>query len=377
MKKGRPSKGSRPEPVRFAVIGQGYFAQSAILPAFASAKGCELTALFSDDPTKLRTLRRRYDVEYALPYDQLDEFLESNTVDAVYIALPNDLHAAFTERAAQAGVHVLCEKPIAGTAAEAERMVAACERGKVKLMIAYRLHFEPANLSAVELIRRGTIGEPRFFSSVFSMQVTPENTRTKRARAAGPLRDIGIYQINAARYLFRDEPLEALAAAASKRGDARFREVDEQVSALLRFPGERLAQLTCSFGAYSHSSYEVVGTKGSLRVSPAFPESGDLVLEIQVNGKTKSRTFENRDQVAPELEEFADCIREDRDPQPSGREGLADLRVIEAIDAAVRQGSRVPIDRVYPERRPGIRQSRKAPAHDTPDLVGARPPDEG
>ena len=173
MKKGRPSKSSRPEPVRFAVIGQGYFAQSAILPAFASAKGCELTALFSDDPTKLRALRRRYDVEYALPYDQLDEFLESNTVDAVYIALPNDLHAAFAERAAQAGVHVLCEKPIAGTAAEAERMVAACERSKVKLMIAYRLHFEPANLSAVELIRRGTIGEPRFFSSVFSMQVTP------------------------------------------------------------------------------------------------------------------------------------------------------------------------------------------------------------
>jgi predicted dehydrogenase len=373
MKKGRALKSSRQEPVRFAVIGQGYFAQTAILPAFANAKGCELTALFSDDPTKLRALRRRYDVEYALPYDQLDEFLESNTVDAIYIALPNDMHAAFTERAAQAGVHVLCEKPIAGTAAEAERMVAACERAKVKLMIAYRLHFEPANLSAVELIRRGAIGEPRFFSSVFSMQVTPENTRTKRARAAGPLRDIGIYQINAARYLFRDEPVEALAATATKRGDSRFREIDEQVSAILRFPGERLAQLTCSFGAYAHSSYEVVGTTGSLRVSPAFSEASDLILEIEVNGKTKSRTFAKRDQVAPELEEFAACIREDRNPQPSGREGLADLRVIEAIDAAVRQGGRVPVERVYPERRPSIRQSRKAPAHGQPDLVAAQP----
>jgi glucose-fructose oxidoreductase len=374
MKRGRASRASRREPIQFAVIGQGYFAQTAILPAFANSKACQLTALFSDDPTKLRALRRRYDVEYALPYDQLDEFLESNTVDAVYIALPNDLHAAFAERAAQARVHVLCEKPIASRSAEAERMIAACERAKVKLMIAYRLHFEPANLSAVELIRRGTIGEPRFFSSVFSMQVSPENIRTQKSRGGGPLLDIGIYQVNAARYLFRDEPTEALAASATKRSDARFREIDEQVSAVLRFPGDRLAQLTCSFGAYAQSSYEVIGTKGRLRVSPAFDVDSDLVLEIEAGGKTKTRRFKRRDQVAPELDEFAACIREDRDPQPSGREGLADLRVLEAIDAAVRHGSRIAIERVYPERRPGIRQSRKVPLRGKPDVVDVQPP---
>jgi glucose-fructose oxidoreductase len=373
MKRGRASKSARREPIRYAVIGQGYFAQSAILPAFANAKRCELAALFSDDATKLRALRRRYGVEYALPYDQLDEFLESNTVDAVYIALPNDLHAAFAERAAAAGVHVLCEKPIAGTSAEAERMINACARAKVKLMIAYRLHFEAANLSAIELIRRGTVGEPRFFSSVFSQQVSPDNIRTQRARAGGPLRDIGIYQINAARCLFRDEPTEVLAAAATKRADPRFREVDEQVSAVLRFPGERLAQITCSFGAYAQSSYEVVGTKGRLRVSPAFQVASDLVLEIEVGGKTKTRRFEKSDQVAPELDEFAACIQENRDPEPSGREGLADLRVIEAIDAAVRHGGRAAVERVYPERRPGIRQSRKAPARERPELIGVQP----
>jgi predicted dehydrogenase len=376
MKRGRASKGTRREPVRFAVIGQGYFAQSAILPAFANTKDCELTALFSDDATKLRALRRRYDVEYALPYDQLDEFLESNTVDAVYVALPNDLHAAFAERAAQARVHVLCEKPIAGSSAEAERMIAACERAKVKLMVAYRLHFEPANLWAVELIRRGTIGEPRFYSSLFSQQVAPENIRTRKTRAGGPLLDIGIYQVNAARYLFRDEPTEALAASATKRGDARFREIEEQVSAVLRFPGDRLAQLTCSFGAYKQSSYEVVGTKGRLRVSPAFEVSSELVLELEVGGKTKTRRFEQHDQVAPELDEFAACIREDRDPQPSGREGLADLRAIEAIEGAIRHGSRMAIERVYPERRPSIRQSRKVPAGKRPELVDVQPPSQ-
>ena len=189
----KASRRAPADPVRFAVIGQGHFAQSAILPAFANARACELTALFSDDATKLRALKKKYDVEYALPYDQLSEFLASGAVDAVYIAVPNDLHAAFAESAAGAGVHVLCEKPIAASSAQAERMIAACERGGVKLMIAYRLHFEAANLSAMELVRSGKIGEPRFFSAIFSQQVTPDNTRTKRRarrRSAARRRDL-------------------------------------------------------------------------------------------------------------------------------------------------------------------------------------------
>jgi len=377
MKASRPSPA---DPVRFAVIGQGHFAQSAILPAFANARGCELTALFSDDPTKLRALKKRYDVEYALPYDQLPEFLETGAVDAVYIAVPNDLHAAFAESAAGAGVHVLCEKPIAASSAQAERMIAACERSGVKLMIAYRLHFEEANLSAMELVRSGRIGEPRFFSAIFSQQVTPDNTRTQRIHAGGPLRDVGIYCINAARYLFRDEPTEAVALAATKEGDARFREIDEQVSALLRFPGERLAQLTCSFGAYGQSAYTVVGTKGILRLSPAFNMS-DLILEVEVDGKSNRWKFRKRDQVAPELDELAACIREDRDPEPSGREGLADLRVIEAIEASARHRGRIEVSRVFPERRPSISearrsQARRRPARGRAETINVRGPSQ-
>jgi predicted dehydrogenase len=368
-------KRSSGEPVRFAVIGQGYFAQSAILPAFANAKRCELTAIFSDDPTKLRALRQKYDVEFALPYDQLAAFLETGAVDAVYVAVPNDLHAAFTERAAVSGVHVLCEKPIATASAQAERMIAACERGGVKLMVAYRLHFEEANLSAMELVRSGKIGEARFMSAIFSQQITPDNSRTERVHAGGPLRDVGIYCVNAARYLFRDEPTEVVALAATKAGDSRFREIDEQVSALLRFPGDRIAQMTCSFGAYGQSSYAVVGTKGMLRLSPAFNMS-DLVLEVEIGGKTKRKTFKKRDQVAPELDEFARCIREDRDPQPSGQEGLADLRVIEAIEASARNRGRIEVNRVFPERRPSIAQAGRAPARRRPEMINVRPPSQ-
>ncbi|MEO5769131.1 MAG: Gfo/Idh/MocA family oxidoreductase [Polyangia bacterium] len=158
------------KPVRFAVVGQGHFAQSAVLPAFDTVDNCELVALFSDDVTKLEKLKQEYEVEYALGYEQYDEFLRSRAVDAVYIALPNDMHCEYTVRAAAAGMHVLCEKPMAVSSEECERMIAACHQAGVKLMIAYRLHFEEANMATVDLLLHGKLGVPRYFTSAFSQQ---------------------------------------------------------------------------------------------------------------------------------------------------------------------------------------------------------------
>jgi predicted dehydrogenase len=371
---GRPRIGGS-GPVRFAVVGLGYFAQSSILPAFKNAKrGCRLSALFSDDDTKLSSLKRRYGVQHALPYDRYDELLATGAIDAVYIAVPNDLHADYAIRAARAGVHVLCEKPIAGSSVDAERMITACADAGVKLMIAYRLHFEEANLSAIEVVNRGAIGEPRYLSALFSQQIVLGNTRTRSVHHGGPLRDLGIYCINAARYVFRDEPTEVTAFAAQKGDDQRFAEIHEQFGAVLRFPGERLAQITCSFGAAEQSSYTVVGTRGSLCVSPAYGASTDLAWELTVDGKTKKKNFKKRDQVAPELIEFATCILEDRAPAASGREGLADLRVIEAIEASIKSAGRVEVSRLQPERRPSLRQERRAPAQEVPTLVNVQAP---
>jgi glucose-fructose oxidoreductase len=373
MVRTRALGGRRGDKVRFAVIGQGHFAQSAVLPAFAGAKRCELRAIFSDDDAKLRLIKRAYGVEHALGYEHYDEFLSSGAVDAVYIALPNDMHADYTVRAARAGIHVLCEKPMATTTAEAERMIAACEQADVKLMIAYRLHFDEANLSAIEALEDGRIGEPRFFSSTFSQQVAPGNTRTRPAPAGGPLGDIGIYCINAARYLFRAEPTDVVALAATKKQDPRFRKIPEQVSAVLHFPGQRLAQLICSFGAFQQSSYTVVGTKGFLRLEPAYG-LGDLGQEIVTDAGTRRRTFKQHDQVAPELDEMAACIREDRDPEPSGHEGLADLRVMEAIEASLVSGRRADVRAVHREQRPSIQQRRRVRIHGHARLVHVRPP---
>src|SRR6187401_889046 len=165
-------------PVRYAVVGLGHIAQVAVLPAFAHARrNSKLVAVVSDDRTKRRELTKRYRLEHAFSYAQFEDCL--NEVDAVYIALPNSMHAEYTIRAAKAGVHVLCEKPMAVTVNECQRMIDACKKNGVKLMVAYRLHFEEINLNAIDLIRKGRIGEPKFFNSSFSMTVRPGNIRTQ------------------------------------------------------------------------------------------------------------------------------------------------------------------------------------------------------
>ena len=164
--------------IRYAVVGLGHIAQVAVLPAFAHARqNSQLTALVSDDPVKHEKLRSKYKVQHTYSYEEYDKCLSSGAIDAVYIALPNNLHCDFTVRAARAGIHVLCEKPMAVTEDDCEKMISAAEKGGVKLMIAYRLHFEKANLEAVEIARSGKLGEPRFFSSVFAMQVKEDNIR--------------------------------------------------------------------------------------------------------------------------------------------------------------------------------------------------------
>jgi predicted dehydrogenase len=369
------ARGRTGDPLRFAVIGQGYFAQAAILPAFASTRGCELRAIFSDDEEKLAGLRKKYGVAMALGYDQYDEYLRSGEIDAVYIALPNDLHRDYTVRAARAGIHVLVEKPIGLDADEAERMKVVCEESNVKLMVAYRLHFEGATLEAIERVTSGTIGRPRFFSTTIAMQVEKGNIRTRAERGGGPLLDLGVYCVNAARSMFRAEPVSVTAMSATRGNDPRFQEIDEQVSAILRFPDDRLAQMTCSFGAYDHSSLTVVGDDGRIDMDPAYDYATELTVRTQVQGrKPQEKRFPKRDQVAAELDAFARCVREDREPEPSGEEGLADMRVIDAIQRAIETGRTELVNRVVRHLRPSKRQEVTRSPHDMPALIHAEPP---
>jgi predicted dehydrogenase len=358
--------------IRYAVVGLGHIAQVAVLPAFAHArKNSRLTALVSGDPEKLKTLGRRYHVDHLFSYREYDDCLRSGMVDAVYIALPNHLHADYSIRAARAGIHVLCEKPMAVTEKECRAMIQAAERAGIKLMIAYRLHFEEANMTAVRIVRSGKLGNPRFFTSSFSMQVRPDNIRTDKEKGGGTLYDIGIYCINAARYLFGAEPTEVFAFSSANKKDPRFKEIDEMTSALLRFPDGRLAAFSSSFGAADVASYRVVGTKGDVRLDQAYEYVYPIELYVTVKGKTRKQTFRKRDQFAPELDYFSSCILNNQAPEPSGTEGIADVRVIEALYRSAKRRRAVKIEPVRQTKRPSLKQTKHRPAVDKPTLVHA------
>jgi predicted dehydrogenase len=358
--------------IRYAVVGLGHIAQVAVLPAFAHAlANSELVALVSDDPQKLKVLGRRYHVDHLFSYREYGDCLRSGIVDAVYIALPNHLHSRYSVRAAQAGIHVLCEKPMAITEKECSAMIRAAERADIKLMIAYRLHFEESNMMAVKIVRSGKLGKPRFFTSSFSMQVRPDNIRTDKGKGGGTLYDIGIYCINAARYLFGAAPTEVFAFSSANKKDARFREIDEMTSAILRFPNDRLAVFTSSFGAADVASYRVAGTKGDVRLEQAYEYAYPIDLYTTVNGKTRKQTFAKRDQFAPELIYFSDCILNNKHPEPSGVEGVADVRIIEALYRSAKRRRPLRIEPVRQRQRPSVKQTTHRPAVAKPPLVNA------
>lgn len=362
------------QPIRYAVIGLGHIAQAAVLPAFKHAKrNSALAALVSSETRKLKELGRRYGVERLYDYDDVDDLFASGEIDAVYIALPNDQHKEYAIKAARAGLHVLCEKPMAVTGRDCEQMSAAAKRAKVKLMIAYRLHFERATLEAVRHAREGKLGDLRFFSSDFSMQVADDNIRLYPPnKGGGPLYDIGVYCINAARYCFSADPLEVWATAA-RSNDPRFRRVAETISGVMRFKNERLATFTCSFGAADRGTFSIVGTRGSLTMDPAYEYAEGLGYELKVGGRTRKKTFAKSDQFAPELLYFSDCIRNGRDPEPSGEEGLIDVRIIEAMRRSIDTGKWVKLDNRQRKRRPTLRQEIRRPGIKAePKLVDAQ-----
>jgi predicted dehydrogenase len=321
-----------------------------------------MTAIVSGSADTARKLADFHGIDHVYGYDRYDEMLLSGNVDAVYIALPNSMHADYAIRAARAGIHALVEKPLATTVAECEAMIAAADAAGVYLMTAYRLHNEPGTLEALEAVRRGDIGDPRFFNSVFSFQSAPDNHRLRAEHWGGPLQDIGVYCLNAARHMFGCEPVEAIAATTHGDGDPRFREVEETIAATLRFPGDRLATFVASFGAHDADGWRVLGTKGEIEMSPGYRFETATRLRILRGAEVSDRTFPRLDQFSGQVAYFSDCIIGKTPPEADGWEGLADVRAMRAIEEAARTGRSQLITTPPRERRP------------TPDMVRSFPP---
>lgn len=362
--------------VRYAVVGLGWITQEDVLPAFTHTnENSQLVAFVSDDPTKIQALSQKYGVQRSYSYNEYEKCLTSGEIDAVYIALPNHLHCEYSVQAAEAGIHVLCEKPMAVTEAECEKMIRAAQENHVKLMIAYRLHFDKANMEAVRIARSGQIGDVRIFNSVFTQQVVEGNVRVEKIEiGGGTVYDMGVYCINAARYLFQDEPIELIAFSANN-GEPRFRQIDEMTSVILRFPEERLATFTSSFGAAPVSTFQIVGTKGDLRMDSAYNYQGELKQQLTIDGEKQEKSFMAGDQFAAEISYFSDCVLTGKDPEPSGNEGLIDVHIVRAICQSAQTGQPIKLAELDRNQRPTAEQIIQRPAaSETPDLVHADDP---
>lgn len=363
--------------VRYGVVGLGHIAQVAVLPAFKQAKkNSVLTALVTEDEKKARKLSKQYKIPSVYSYEQFDELLTSDVVDALYICLPNHLHKDYAVRALNAGIHVLCEKPLALSPADCLQMSKAAASSGAMLMTAYRLHFEESNLEALKLCKSGKLGDLRYFSSDFSFQVTDiDNIRLKRETGGGPVWDIGIYCINAARTLFQAEPEEVSAFAAERDEDKRFKEVEESVSVIMRFPKDRLATFNCSFGSDTSGEYQICGTKGSLRLESAYEYTSPRKLTFKKDGETvKTKTFKKVDQFAPEILYFSNCIKTGKEPEPNVAEGLNDVRVIRAIYESIEKRRPVRVEGPGEHVGPHEGMKTRIKPHKEPSTVNVESP---
>ncbi len=324
--------------VRYAVVGAGWISQEAFLPAIPQVENSTVTAIVSGNSENAGKLAEFYGIERVYGYDAYDAMLADDVVDAVYIALPNSMHADYAIRAMKAGKHALVEKPLAISVAECEAMIRAAEDNNVFLMTAYRLHSEPGTVKVLDLIRAGEIGEPRIFASTFSFQSGQDNHRLLAEHWGGPLQDIGVYCLNAARHTLGAEPTEAIAMKGHGSGDPRFREVEGSMAVTLAFPGERLAQFVFSFETDDTDTYRIIGTKGEITVEQCYDFHFSPRIWLTQGRDRREIEVPDSDHFGGQAAYFSDCILKGERPVPDGEEGLADVRALLAIEAAAKTG---------------------------------------
>ena len=323
-----------PRTTGYCVIGLGRIA-GHFMPGVRSTTNSQITGLVSGHRDKADRIAAEYGVPASsiYNYENFDEIAHNPAIDAVYVALPNSMHAEYTIRAAKAGKHVLCEKPMSIDVASAEAMIAACKAARVKLMIAYRCHYEPTNLKAVQLIRQGVLGQVQAIESTFGFNMARGEWRlNKKLAGGGPLFDVGIYSLNACRYLTGEEPDHISANASVIDHDGRFDEVEENVSWTMKFPSGIVASCATTYGGDMEGFYRVHGSKGWLEVDSAFIYEG-LRLRAEYAGTKIDELNPARDpsHFQAEAEHFSHCIQNGLEPKSPGEEGLRDMRYISQI----------------------------------------------
>lgn len=334
----------------WAIVGLGKFATEQAIPSFSDCKMSKLVALVSGDRAKAERIAKQYNVnpKNIYNYQNYDTIRDNPEVDVIYIILPNAMHAEYTIRGAQAGKNIMCEKPMAIALDQCQAMIDACNKAGKKLMIAYRAQYEPFNLAAIEIARqKKELGQLKAIVADHGRNLDPKDPAdvwrmNKKLAGGGSLFDIGIYSLQAARYITGEEPVEISAMMYSTPNDPRFKEIEENVNFVLRFPSGVLANCTSSYGYSDVKRYRVFGDKGYLELDPATDYYKHRLMVGQKSGM-EERKIEEQNQFALEMDHLSECVMQNKQPKTPGEEGLQDVKLMLAIYEAARTGKTIKV----------------------------------
>lgn len=339
--------------IGYAVVGLGHLSLEEILPALNNCKKSKLSALVSGSPEKLTKVAAQYGIatESCYSYQTFDQIKNNKEVDVIYIVLPNGLHKEYVIRGAKAGKHILCEKPLANTSEECREMISECNKAQVKLMVAYRIHYQPHNRKLREMLQKKEFDIPKFVEAHNSQSTAnPDHWRHKKSLAGGgALPDIGLYCLNTTRFVLGEEPVEVFAYQYSTPGNPLFREVEELVSWQMRFPSGVIANCATDYDVHESRRYRVNCRKGWINIEQAYAYKGQRLTTSKADGKMKRSEeimLAENNQFAEEMDHFSDCIMNNKKPFTPGEEGLQDHIIMEAIYQSAKEGKPVKINGV-------------------------------
>jgi predicted dehydrogenase len=334
--------------IGYAIVGLGRFGAGQLLRSLPECKLARPAALVSGSPDKAKKLAQKYGIKESsiYNYDNFDKIADNADVDVVYVVLPNSMHHEYTIRAAKAGKHVFCEKPMANTVKECEEMIAACKAANKKLAIGYRLRYEPTTMRAIEMVQKHEHGKPRVIESVHSFNINPGEWRTdKKLAGGGPVMDLGIYCINATRYLSGEEPSHVNAMVYQPSDDPRFTTTEAQMVFNMKFPSGLLAYCSTSYAHHPTNRVHVMAEHAEITIQPAFAYNG-VKLHVRRKGGDAHEAAvqpEKFNQFVAEMDHLAECIRDNQEPRTPGEEGLRDMKVIEKLYESAASGKTVEV----------------------------------
>ena len=331
--------------IGYGIVGLGRISLGQFMPGVRISERSKLVALVSGHRDKAERVADQYGISRRAiySYQNYEEIAHNPEIEALYIALPNGMHAEYTIRGAKAGKHILCEKPMANTVAECEQMIAACRQAGRKLMIAYRCRLEPTNRRAIELRKQGYVGTVQTIHAAFGFNIKAGEWRlSKKMAGGGPMVDVGIYALQSCRYMSGEEPVEVSGISSTIDHDGRFKEVEENLVWTMRFPSGIITTCQTSYGASLGNYFTVSGSKGWINVDPAFVYEG-LHLRANGNGAAIDQPTDDPSphQFAREADHFSNCILENHEPLTPGEEGLRDMRLIALIYRSCQEGRAV------------------------------------